>query len=81
MKALAAGDLIQLVEIPEQVIRDRENHPETYHLFELALGRHYRIRSFNDYAMAEIWLNDDASEDTLGIHHSLWVEEAFLRRS
>jgi len=80
MNNLAIGDIVEVLAVPEPVTRDRDKFPETYDLLATAIGRSYAIRSINEHSMAEIWLNDDASEDTRGIHHSLWIEPEYLRK-
>lgn len=80
VNTFAIGDRVTLRRIPDPVTQDRAKFPETYDLMKLAVGRSYRIRSFNDYGMAEIWLNDDASEGGRGFAQSLWIEQEYLAR-
>ncbi len=80
MNTFAIGDSIRVIRIPDLVTLNREKFPETYDLLKLAVGKSYSIRSFNEYKMAEIWLNDNASEDIQGIHHSIWIEQENLEK-
>ena len=80
MNAFAIGDRVKILRIPEQVIQDRNKFPATYDLLEIAIGKSYFIHSFNDYKMAEIWMNDDSSEDMQGIHHSIWIEQEHIEK-
>jgi hypothetical protein len=59
-------------------VGDRERFPETFELFEKAVGRIYQIREIDEHGYAEIWLCDDGSEDTTGAAHSIWVEPEFV---
>ena len=81
MNTFAIGDRIRVLRVPDQVTRDRDKFSETYALLNLAIGRSYSIRSFNDYDMAEIWLSDDSSEDMRGIHHSIWIEKECFEKA
>ncbi len=67
-----------LVSIPPAVERDQSRFPETFALFQKAVGRVFRIRGFGDYGHAEIWLHRDGSEDETGTADTLWVEPAHL---
>lgn len=77
-RALKAGDRVKLLRIPPQVSSDLERLPETFELFQKAVGRLYWVRSFGDYGHIELWLSDDGSEDEKRIAHSIWVEPEFL---
>jgi hypothetical protein len=81
MNTFAIGDRIRILRVPDQVTRDRDKFSETYGLLNLAIGKSYSIRSFNNYDMAEIWLNDDSSEDMRGINHSIWIEREYFEKA
>ena len=76
--ALRIGDRITITRVPTRVVMDRERFPETFDLFEKALGRIYEIRGFSDYGHLEIWLHEDGSEDRSGGADSIWVEPEFV---
>jgi len=72
------GDTVRLTGIPPQVQGDRGRFPDTFTLFERAVGGRFRVRGFDEYGHAELWLSDDGSEDTRGVSNSIWVEPQFL---
>ncbi len=74
---LKVGDKIKIVRIPPQVLSDRKRFPETFELFEKAVGRVYQIRDFGEYGHLELWLHDDGSEEASGGAHSIWVEPEY----
>ena len=75
---LNVGDRVKIVRIPPQVEHDRSRFPETFAIFQNAVGRAFQIRGFGDYGHAELWLRQDGSEDETGGKHTIWVEPAHL---
>jgi hypothetical protein len=67
-----------MIGIPPQVEQDRDKFPETHALFKKAKGRIFRIRDFDQYGHAELWLLDDGSESKENVKHSIWVEPEHL---
>jgi hypothetical protein len=78
-QAFKVGDQVKLLQVPPQVLCDRERFPETAELFERAVGRTYEVRDFGRYGHIELWLCDDGSEDSTGAAHSIWVEPEFVQ--
>jgi len=76
---LKAGDQVRVTQIPPAVIRDRDRLPETFDLFEKAVGHVYEIRDIDQHGHAELWLRDDGSEDRSGGAHSIYVEPEFVQ--
>jgi hypothetical protein len=72
------GDRVKLVRIPPQVERDRSRFPETFALFQLAVGRVFDIHGFGEYGHAELWLHQDGSPADTGAAESVWVEPDYL---
>ena len=71
-RTLEVGDWVRLVEIPAGVSGD---HPETYAVFQAALGKTFRIESFDDYGHAELDVSRKVAKNNW-----IWVEpEAVLR--
>ena len=75
---LRVGERIKLVRVPPRVVENSERFPETFELFEKAVGRMYQIRDFDEHGHIELWLCDDGSEDSTGAAHSIWVEPEFV---
>jgi len=73
-----AGDRVKLVRIPPAVVSNRERFPETFELFEKSVGHTYQVRDIDEHGHAELWLQDDGSEDSTGAAHSIWVEPEFV---
>lgn len=73
------GQLVMVHSVPPPVIAEREKFPGTLKLIQKAIGNTYCIRSFNQYGFAELWLNDDGTENLSGTTHSIWVEPCYLR--
>jgi hypothetical protein len=72
------GEQVKLTRIPPQVERDRPGFPETFALFEKAIGRVFQIRGFDEYGHIELWLREDGSEDDRGVAHTIWVEPEYM---
>jgi len=72
------GDRVKLTEVPPQVERDQRRFPETFSIFQKAVGRVFRVRDFDEYEHVELWLREDGYEDNEGAAHSVWVEPLFL---
>jgi len=81
MPQFQIGDHVRLLSIPAAVIGDRARFPDTFDLLERAVGKCFHIQSFNDLGMAELWMKGDASEDTSGSHHSVWIEQEYLSKT
>ncbi len=71
-RPLEVGDWVRLVEIPVPVT---PAEPETYHIFQLALGKTFRIEAFDEFGHAE--LNVSVK---VGKFHWIWVEPEYLLR-
>jgi hypothetical protein len=76
--AFNVGDQVKLNGIPTPVEGDRERFPETFALFQKAVGRTFRVRGFGEYGHAELWLREDGSENENGGVNSIWVEPEHL---
>jgi hypothetical protein len=76
--AFKVGARVKLVSIPREVERDRSRFPETFALFQMALGRIFEIRAFGEYGHAELWLHPDGSPADTGAADSVWVEPEYL---
>lgn len=75
---LDVGCRVKIVEVPPAVFADDNKFPETTELFHKALGRSFEVRGVNEQGFAELWVNDDGSEDNTGGGHSIWVEPECL---
>ena len=73
------GDRVRVAQIPAQVVRDRGRFPDTFDLFQKAVGQVYEIRSIDEHGHAELWLRDDGSEDCRGVAHSIYIEREFVQ--
>ena len=76
--AFKIGDRVRLLSIPSEVERDRSQFPDTFALFQRAVGRVFEIRSFGKYGHAEIWLHPDGAPANTGAADSVWVEPKCL---
>ena len=81
MTPFKVGDRVKLVNIPPEVERDRSRFPETFALFQLALGRVFEIRGFGEYGHAELWLHADGTPADTGKADSIFVESEHLART
>jgi hypothetical protein len=75
---LKVGDRIRVAQIPLAVLRYRKRFPETFELFQRAVGHIYEIRDINEHGHAELWLQDDGAEDSGGGAHSIYIEPEFI---
>jgi len=71
---LKVGDRVKITRIPPGVERDRSRFPETFALFQNAVGRLFQIRDFGECGHAEIWVRQNGSEHKTGGADSIWVE-------
>ncbi len=76
--AFKVGNRVKLIKIPPQVEHARRRFPETFSIFQKAVGKEFRVQGFDDYGHVELWLREDGSEDTGGAAHTVWVEPEFL---
>jgi hypothetical protein len=76
--AFKVGDRVKLVSIPPEVERDRSRFSETFALFQLAVGRVFDIRGFDEYGHAELWLHPDGAPAGSAAADSVWVEPKYL---
>lgn len=60
------GDRVKMTVVPPQVEKDESRSPDTFALFQRAVGRDYEVRGFNDYGLIELWLLDGGFEDHRG---------------
>ncbi len=72
------GDRVKLLSVPPEVERDRSRFPETFALFQLAVGRVFEIRGFGEYGHAELWMHPDGSPADTVTADSVWVEPKYL---
>jgi hypothetical protein len=72
---------VKLASIPLAVESERSRFPETFTLFQLALGKVFEIRSFGEYGHAELWLHPDGSPADTAAADSIWVEPEHLQLS
>lgn len=68
---------VLLNRVPQAVIRDRNKFPETWLLFNRAVGNKFTIQSFNQIGMAEVYVLPDGSEGD-ACADSLFVEPEYL---
>ena len=76
--AFKVGDRVKLLNVPPEVERDRLRFPETFSLFQRALGRVFEIRGFGEHGHAEIWVSLDGSPADTAAADSVWVEPTYL---
>ena len=76
--ALKVGDRVKVLSIPKAVEHDRSEFPETFALFQSAVGRVFEIRGFGEYGHAELWVHPDGSPADTGAADSVWVEPEYL---
>ncbi len=76
--AFKVGARVRLKSLPPQVERDRSRFPDTFAIFQTAVGRVFHIRGFGKHGHAEIWLHRDGSEDETGAAETIWVEPDHL---
>ncbi len=72
-RPIQAGDWVRLVEIPAQVT---PSEPDTYRIFQLALGKTFRIEQIDDFGHAELNVSRKVER-----YHWIWVEPECLVRS
>ena len=72
-RPIQTGDWVRLVEIPAQVT---PSEPDTYRIFQLALGKTFRIESFGEFGHAELNVSHKVEK-----YHWIWVEPQCLLRS
>jgi hypothetical protein len=75
---ITVGNTVQITEVPPPVRRERSKFPETFALFERAIGRALTVRGFDDRGHVELWLLNDGSDDDSGAANSIWVEPEYL---
>ncbi len=71
-RPLETGDWVRLVEIPSLVTPAEAG---TYHIFELALGKTFRIEGFDEFGHAELNVSSKVEK-----FHWIWVEPGCLLR-
>ena len=76
---LKVGDRIRVAQIPVAVLRDQKRFPETFELFQKAVGHVYEIRDIDEHGHAELWLRENGAEDSGGGAHSIYIEPQFVR--
>lgn len=72
------GDRVRLKRMPPTVRRAWSKFPETFLLFQRAVGGTFTVRGFDRCGHVEIWLRENGSEDQSGGAHSVWVERENL---
>ncbi len=72
-RPIQAGDWVRLVEIPALVTA---SEPDTYRIFQLALGKTFRIEQFDEFGHAELNVSRKVEK-----YHWIWVEPECLLRS
>ena len=72
-RPIQAGDWVRLVEIPALVT---PTEPDTYLIFQLALGKTFRIERFDEFGHAELNVSHKVEK-----YHWIWVEPGCLLRS
>ena len=70
-KDLAVGDWVRVVQAPVSIGSFPE---ETKTAFSNAIGRTFRIQSFNEIGWIELWFHDNPCLD------SIWIEPFLVRR-
>jgi hypothetical protein len=76
--SLQVGVRVRVARRPVPVAQDRQRFPETFDLFQKAIGRAYQVRAIDEHGHAELWLRDDGDEDIGGGAHSIYIEPEFL---
>jgi hypothetical protein len=72
------GDRVRLRRIPPTVRRSWSRFPDTFQLFNRAVGGTFTVRGLDKYGHVELWLLENGSEDRSGAAHSIWVEPEHL---
>ena len=71
---LQLEDLVKLLHVPAAVKSDKIRSPETFDLCARSTGRTFTIRGFNDYGMAELWIDEEGRDSTDACADSIWIE-------
>ncbi len=77
-RAFKVGDRVRVMRVPPEVERDGRRFPDTFAIFQIAVGHVFHIRGFSKCGRAEIWLDQDGSEDETGGADTIWVEPRHL---
>lgn len=73
---LKIGDRVRVQNSPKM---DSSWPAETVDIFKRIVGRSFRIRSFNQIGLVEIWAKDDGSPSRSICDHSLWIETECIK--
>ncbi len=70
------GDLVTIIQIPS----DLQDHPElkTKTVFELCLGKTYRIQGFDRYGHLELSVGKEVGNRVGGYLNTIWIEPEFV---
>ena len=77
---LKIGDTVKITKLPGPVRRDRAKFPETFQIFERAIGHHLTVRGIDEHGLVELWVRDNGSDNDSCTAHSIWVEPEHLVR-
>ncbi len=72
------GDRVKLMRVPPAVRRCWSKFPDTFHIFQLAVGKAFTVRGVDKQGHIELWVCANGSEDQSGTAHSIWVEPEHL---
>ena len=72
-------DRVKLCSMPAEIEAEKIRFPETYDLCSKALGHNFAIRGFNEYGMAELWIDQTGRNSGDACADSVWIEPTYLK--